>query len=407
MTSRKKTTLDVTVDAQRVVTEVTPIEERAIVTPAKGPSPREAARRNTVQARAAEVRRRRTAIIRQALEKRRGQRQAERDAAIAAAAEAAGDPKDHIEQVYVKASDILVPEEYQRIFDQPRAEGIAMRFKWRRFQAPQINRRPDGTLVAVDGQHRIWAAQRCFGQDVMIPVLLTHVETTVEEAGDFDAVNTERRTLNYNAAFRARVHARDADSLQVLLLLKEVGMRPLWPGENRGTPATVVACRTVEYMIKQGGASSARAVLSVLRDVGGTDPDWYRDFLLAGMWQFLLRYDGLLRRDRLVDVLRKQTDSHALDGLTAEHKNSINSSNGAAACGALHYLYNYRMKVGDALPPFSIESPTRHSALVRRYARQWVTAHEPGGHIGAKPNGAWSSGAQLPYQSRPRDAAPS
>ena len=318
----------------------------------------------------------------------------------------AGRPEDHLTQVYVKASDILIPEEYQRIFDQARAEGIAMRFKWSRFQAPHINRRPDGTLVAVDGQHRIWAAQRCFGADVMIPVNLTTVETTVEEASDFDAENTERRTLNYNAAFRARIHARDADSLQVLLLLKEVGMRPLWPGENRGTEATVTACRTVEYMIKQGGASSARAVLAILKEVGGTDPDWYRDFILAGMWQFVLRYDGYLRRDRVVEVLKKQGDSHALDGLTAEHKNSINSSNGAAACGALHYLYNYRMKVGDALPPYSIESNTRHSALVRRFARQWLERHEKGGPNGAKKAGAWASGKQLPYQARPRDQTP-
>lgn len=399
--------LDVTVDDQSNVTKVTPIEERAVITPAKGPSPREAARRNTVQARAADVKARRIAIMRKALADRQHKRQVERDEAIAAAATLAGNLEDHIIQTKVVASDIFIPEEYQRIFDQARAEGIAMRFKWSRFQAPHVNQRPDGTLVAVDGQHRIWAAQRCFGADVEVPVNLTHVETTVEEAGDFDAENTERRSLNYNAAFRARIHARDSDSLQVLLLLKEVGMRPLWPGETRGTEATVTACRTVEYMIKQGGASSARAVLSILRDVGGTDSDWYRDFILAGMWQFLLRYDGYLRRDRLVEVLKKQADSHALDGLTAEHKNSINSSNGAAACGALHYLYNFRMKVGDALPPYSIESANRHSALVRRFARQWIENHEKGSANGAKRAGAWAPGSQLPSKSRPRDVSPS
>jgi hypothetical protein len=280
-----------------------------------------------------------------------------------------------------------------------------MRFSWRKFRSVAVNRRPDGTLALVDGQHRLRAAQMLWGPDVRVPCTFTHADTSQEEAGDFDGINTDRSGLAYNVAFRARIHHGDENSKKVQAVLAEFGLRPLWPDENRGVPGTVVATRTIEYMIKAGGVSSARAVLSILKEVWKDDPNGYRDFILGGMWQFLVRYDGSIRRDRVVTVLGRLNSPSGLDELTAENKTSVNSSSAAACCGAIHYLYNYNMKLGMALPPFSMESSSRHAALLRRAARRWIDKHE-GGRGGPKKAGLWSPGGQLPYTARKRDRSP-
>lgn len=393
-----------TVLADSTVAEVATVDE-GTRTPPTGPSPREARRLNEQQSRAERLKAQRTAIITEALNRRRMARAAEQAAAIERSRVTAGAAEEQIENGWVTASEVVVPEEYQRIYDEKRSRGYAMRFSWRRFRSVAVNRRPDGTLALVDGQHRLRAAQMVFGPDVRVPCTFTHADSTQEEAGDFDGINTDRSGLSYNTAFRARLHHGNKESLQVEEVLTQYGLRPLWPGENRGVPGTVVATRTVEYMIKAAGVSSARAVIGVLQEVWKDDASGYRDFILSGLWQFLVRYDGLVRRDRVVTVLGRLKSPTELDGLTAEQKTGVNSSAAVACCGAIHYLYNYNMKLGMALPPFSAESPSRHSAMLRRAARRWLDKHE-GGRGGAKKAGLWAPGAQLPYRARKRDRSP-
>jgi hypothetical protein len=402
-------TIEVTVDQEGRVTDAQPVET-GDVTPQEGPTPREARRQNLKAARADEIRARRTAIIKAAVDRRRKVREAERTTAIARAREEAGEAKDVIENGEVVASRVIVPPEYQRPYTEGRAVGYAMRFSWRKFRSIAINRRPDGTLALVDGQHRLRAAQMVFGPDVVVPCTFTHVETTAEEAGDFDGINTDRSGLAYNAAFRARVHYEDPDSVLVMTVLAEKGLRPLWPREPRGIKGTVTACRTIEYMTKKAGVTSARATISILHELWGDDPEGYRDFMLGGLWQFLLRYDGHVRRDRIIEVLReasRKDGPKAMDDLTADHRSSVNTSSAAAFCGAVHYLYNYRLRPGSALPPYAPESTTRHNAVVRRHARRWLDTHERSRQARRGPDrGAWVDGTQVPFKGRPRDKSP-
>jgi hypothetical protein len=375
-------------------------------TPPVGPTPRQAQATNERLSKVERLKAQRTAIILEALERRRQAREQEFETALASAREQAGTAEEQIENGWISASDVVVPPEYQRVYDDKKARGYAMRFSWRKFRSVAVNRRPDGTLALVDGQHRLRAAQMLFGPDVQVPCTFTHAETTVEEARDFDGINTDRSSLGYNAAFRARIHGKDPQALQVQAILRTKGLRPLWPGENRGLEGTVTATRTIEYMVKAAGESSAKAVVGILYDVWGRDPNGYRDFILNGLWQFLVRYDGYLRRDRIVTVLSRLKSPADMDDLTKEQRTGVNSSAAVACCGAIHYLYNYQMKAADALPPFSVETPARYSSTIRRSARSWVVKHE-GGNGGAKRSGVWANGAQLPYQARKRDRSPS
>ena len=394
-----------TVLPDSTVADVETVKEETARTSPNGPAPRVARRLNEQKSRAEALKEQRTAIITAALDRRRQARAAEEQAAIDRARELAGTAEENIENGWVVASEVVIPKEYQRAYDDKRAKGYAMRFSWRKFRSIALNRRPDGTIVCVDGQHRLRAAQRVFGPDVKVPCTFTVVETSKEEAGDFGGINSDRSGLAPQTAYQARLHNEQPEAMRVERLLGEFGLRSLAVDETRGLRGTVAATRTVEYMLKAGGESSVRAVLSVLHDLWKDDASGYRDFILAGMWQFLVRYDGNIRRDRVITVLERLKSPTQLDELTAEQKTGVNSSPAVACCGAIHYLYNYNMKLGMALPPFSVESPARHAAMLRRSARRWVDKHE-GGRGGAKKAGLWAPGGQLPYRARKTDRAP-
>lgn len=345
------------------------------MTPPVGPSPREAVRQNSVQAQALETRSRRAEANVKRLNERRIQREAERATAIAAAAARAGDPDDRVSQERVRLGDIIVPPEYQRLLNEERALGYALQFSWEAFQSISVNRRPDGTIVLTDGQHRLYAAQLCFGDDVLVKCNVTRIENTPREAGLFLTMNTERVGLNYNSAFKARLHSLDANALRVVELLEEFGLDYTRPGEYRGQPGKITAVATLESIVRQGGVSSARAVLSILKDVWGDRPEAYRDFMMGGLWQFVIRYDGIYRRDRVIAAFKRD----GLDEISErvnDFKTSVNSSSAAAACGSIHYTYNWHLQLKDALPPFSSEAKNRYSALIRKAARDWVVRHE-------------------------------
>ena len=376
-------------------------------TPPEGPTPREAHRVNTVQARAeAGADRRKEALLRR-LNERREARALERATAIARAAEAAGEADDRVSQEKLRLGDIVVPEEYQRTLNQDRAIGYALRFSWEAFQSISVNRRPDGTLVLTDGQHRLYAAQLAFGDDVLVKANVTSVVNTPQEAQLFLTMNTERTGLNYNAAFKARLHALDANALQVVEILTEYGLDYTRPGEYRNQAGKVTAVSTLESMVRQGGRSSAREVLAILRDVqdGKPHPSAYRDFLMAGLWQFILRYDRHYRRDRLVKALRRD----GLDKLAesvSEFKTAVNSSDAAACCAAIHFAYNWHLLEKDALPPFAMEAKNRYGAIIRRAAKNWIVRHE--GQNGTQPKrsmtGLYAPGDQVVASTEARRA---
>jgi hypothetical protein len=341
------------------------------------PETREAYQRATIQALAAKGTDRRREALMKRLNERREARVQEREVAIRAAAEKAGDPDDHVTQEKLRLGDIVVPEEYQRTLNQDRAIGYALQFSWQAFQSISVNRRPDGTLVLTDGQHRLYAAQLAFGDDVLVKCNVTDIANSPQEAALFITMNTERTGLNYNAAFKARLHALDANALQVVDILTEYGLDYTKPGELRNVAGKVTAVSTLESMVRQGGRSSAREVLAILRDVqrGVPQPGAYRDFMMSGLWQFIVRYDRHYRRDRLVQALRRDGLEAVADSINS-FKTGANSSDAAAACAAIHFAYNWHLLEKDALPPHTMESKNRYGAMVRKAARLWFIRHE-------------------------------
>jgi len=326
--------------------------------------------------RKAEVAARRTAILDEVRERRRKSRDEDRQAKIAHARTLFGPLDQALKIDWLPANTLSYPPEYQRVFDDDKAMKYAMDFNPNMFGTIAVNIRPDGFRAMLDGQHRVFAAQLVHGDDVLVPCVVTYLKTSKEEAEAWDGYNNARTQPVLAARFRAAVHAEKEAPLEVLLVLREFDLRPLWEKESRTTPNTVAAIRSVQYMADTAGATSARAVVGILHEVGGGDPAWYRDFILNGTWQFLMRYEPYLRRDRLVTVLKGLDDPKTLDKLAAGNRTMVNGSISYACCAAIHALYNANEHGPNRLPDWTIQSTTRAGAIIREGVRAWRAKYE-------------------------------
>jgi len=405
---------------EMVEAKVVPLPE---TTSPVGPTPREARRLNVSAERVQQGIDNRRAALMKRLEERRVARQEERDRAIREAAARAGDPDDNVTLEKIRLGDITVAQSFQRLLDEDRAVGYAMDFSWEAFQAVSVNRvktqvpvdpnDPEGPteereiIDLTDGQHRLYAALLCFGEDVLVKCVVTNLTTKAKRARLFIRINDERTGLNYNTKFRARLEAEDDEPAeQVMALLASFHLDYTKPGETRNLPGRVTAVSTVESMVRQGGVTSARAALSVLKECFGDDPVAYRDYMMAGMWQFCVRYDGLYNRERLIAALKRDGLEKVNESIP-DFKTGVNSSPAAAACGAIHFAYNWHLPGKDQLPAPPNETRNRYAGLVRKAARSWLLRHETNGAalVAARPlTGLYAPGAQRPSRATTRRA---
>jgi hypothetical protein len=308
--------------------------------------------------------------------------------------------------------DIVRPV-YQRPLDDGRALGYGMDFDWNLFGRLDVNVRTtefqgaerhnhlymtlegkrieahptaeSPLYVVLDGQHRARAAQLAFGDDVDLPVDLYHVQRISTEADVFQAVNTTRVQLAAGGAFRARVVANDEIATGVLDILRQFGLRPLEPGEPRSTPGTVSAIRTLEAAYVRGGPHSVRETLRYVRAIWGLSEETLRDWVLAGMWQFIVTYQDHdnFREHRLLNVMRGEASFKypitigRLEELALQYRLSMSGQIGNAAMSAIHYCYNHYEKTRFELPDPPQQRPGSGNSKVFKFATGYRARHNP------------------------------
>jgi hypothetical protein len=100
---------------------------------------------------------------------------------------------------------------------------ISMFWDWGLCQPLAVARRTDGTLMVVDGQHRLEAAR--LRRDIPhLPCVITSYSTAGDEAAAFVALNQQRRPLSALDLFKAAVAAEDDSALAITRLLAENGL---------------------------------------------------------------------------------------------------------------------------------------------------------------------------------------
>jgi hypothetical protein len=123
--------------------------------------------------------------------------------------------------------ELLIDDAYQRTVEtgpsQTLIRKIAQFWDWGLCQPLTVSRRPDGTLLIVDGQHRASAA-KLRGDIPHLPCVITSYANAGDEAAAFVALNQMRRPLSQLDLFKAAVAAEDKEALEIVDCLTRAGL---------------------------------------------------------------------------------------------------------------------------------------------------------------------------------------
>lgn len=128
---------------------------------------------------------------------------------------------------WVSVDSLSVDPSYQRSIDNAASRrligSIAANFDWRLFAPMIVSRRPDGSKVIIDGQHR-WAGAVRRGDLPHLPCCLFTYDTPEDEARMFILANRARKAMNRLDDFYAALAAADEDALEIYRLVTEAGL---------------------------------------------------------------------------------------------------------------------------------------------------------------------------------------
>ncbi len=147
------------------------------------------------------------------------------------------------EFAWIDKEHLRVETDYQRESTTAKVQGIARAWSWPSCGALVVGRRPDGTLVVMDGAHRLSAAMR--RADVQqLPCMIFDVRSVAAEAASFVSVNTARKPMAAIDVHRAAVVAGVEKSVAIQRLCDEIGIEIAATGKKNVLSAKSIALLT-------------------------------------------------------------------------------------------------------------------------------------------------------------------
>lgn len=206
--------------------------------------------------------------------------------------------------------ELQIDSDYQRSIltgaSQTLIRRIAMFWDWGLCQPLAIARRTDGTLMVVDGQHRLEAAR--LRRDIAhLPCVITSYATAGDEAAAFVALNQQRKPLTKLDLFKAALAAEDAESLAIVAAMKRAGLK-LAPHYNFTSwkPGDVSNIAGIQrYWQRHGAAVVEPAMVALARGFEG-EVLRYCGTIFDGIAAFLASTDIFDEElERLIGALRR------------------------------------------------------------------------------------------------------
>jgi hypothetical protein len=256
---------------------------------------------------------------------------------------------------------------HQRPLNKAHAAKIAAEFDMKSVGHLLVNRRANGRLWLIDGQHRA-EAMRIKGFD-LAPCDLYEGLTPAEEAEAWVKRNSGSLSAVAFDAFRGKMQY-DAVAQEIERVVRASGffipeqVRGAW-----GNPRAISSVATLREIYEEGGAAVLADVLTTIRKAWPEDRRARQAEMLMGMHIFLAVYRKRLNRERVDrrlmetphdELLRK---ANALRGLYSTKLNSLIAL-------ALVEVYNYKVR-GDLRLDATLVSRYRMGGSA---ARAMVTA---------------------------------
>lgn len=235
---------------------------------------------------------------------------------------------------WVKADEIQVNPVAQREFRIAWAQYLYDRFDIDKFQVPHVNRRDDGTLYVMEGQHSLWAYRQWLGEGQQVQVWLYNGLTEAEEAEFFLSLN-DKKNVDSLARFKSAVTAGRAEACDIDRIVRA---NACTIGVNRDANS-IAAIGALTTIYQRHGAKVLGATLRIVRE-SFVDGGFERPVLL-GIAMVVARYSNEIDEKRLIEKLSGLRNGWK--GLV-QRTNMLRSSHGVtqpeAAAAAVVEFYN-------------------------------------------------------------------
>ena len=197
---------------------------------------------------------------------------------------------------WVNADDLQVNPAAQREFKPAWGQQILSNFDIDKFEPPHVNRRDNGELYVMDGQHGTWAYREFFGAGQKVQVWIHEGLTEQAEAEFFLSYNNKKR-IDLLPKFKASITAGREVECDIDRIVRSNGCTI----GTSASPTSIAAVAALETIYNRFGGVILGRTIRVIRD-SFLDGGFERPILL-GVASVLARYGTDIDEARLVDKL--------------------------------------------------------------------------------------------------------
>lgn len=210
---------------------------------------------------------------------------------------------------WVHTAELTVDQSYQRSIDNEGSRrliaSIAANFDWRLCAPLVVSRRPDGSKVIIDGQHR-WAAAVRRGDLLQLPCCLFTYDNPEDEARMFIVANRARKPMNRLDDFHAALAAADEDAVEIQRLVTEAGLTMARNTSSSAWKAGEVAfTSSIAAALRRQGPAVVSAALTSIAEAYEGHPLNYGASIFGALIKLFANPPEGFDPDDLVPTLRR------------------------------------------------------------------------------------------------------
>lgn len=253
-----------------------------------------------------------------------------------------------------------IPREYQRDVIHEHLRKLEKQFDRRAFEPITVNRRENGPLMVVDGQHRLLLARK-FGDATITAKVYAIPLTSAEEAHQHQLLGRGHRALSLYDTFRVRLAAQDPDIVHLNQLIERYGytvMTRRGHGSKQLARGKISAIGTVEALYHKDHGLLLEQVFQLIVE-SWQDKGIISKMLLDGLAQFHLTYKGFYDRTSLVTRLQSEDPVILSHRAIAEAQNHYHAN--IAGARVLVHVYNWKRSTARKLSLDWLENGRPHS----------------------------------------------
>lgn len=261
---------------------------------------------------------------------------------------------------WVAAEQVGVDPTYQRGLNEAKVNKIAEGFDTDVFGVVYLSQRGDGSLMALDGQHRVAAVVLKFGGDKEVPCYVLGHLSPQDEARIYYKMNRDRLSPTAYDGWRARCAFGDEAALAVKHLLDAHGI--VVKGGLTAPQLRFNELQAINATEEIYRAGNLPFVLDAIDEAWMGVPGAHRATYMRGIQTFVATFRSEFfgddvtdriragRRARLVDALAMLGTS-GLDRRAKFYQDSIGARTPIAMARAIHHAFQRGLKQGGLKLP--------------------------------------------------------